>query len=85
MGLMKENWLSSEVIFFEENDILKKNLYLFKMTVVFLRDLATLPFIRWSLFTCLFSVYNVITLSRHEFLYLMRVISERNFSHHWAT
>ena len=38
-----------------------------------------------NIFTCLFSVRNTISLSRHEQVCLMRLRFERYFSHHRAT
>ena len=39
------------------------------------------PVIRKNIFTCLFSVHNTISLSRHEQVCLMRLRFERYFSH----
>ena len=40
--------------------------------------------IRKTIFACLFSVHNTISLSRHEQVCLMRLRFERYFSHHRA-
>ena len=42
-------------------------------------------YLRKNIFACLFSVYNRISLSRHEQVHLMRLSFERYFSHHRAT
>ena len=41
--------------------------------------------IRKNIFACLFSAHNIISLSRHEQVCLMRLRFERYFSHHQAT
>ena len=38
-----------------------------------------------KIFTCLFSVRNIISLRHHKQICLMRLRFERYFSHHWAT
>ena len=38
-----------------------------------------------NIFTCLFSIHNTISLSRHEQVCLSGLSFERYFPHHWAT
>ena len=42
-------------------------------------------YLRKNIFACLFSVYNRISLLRHEQVHLMRLSFDRYFSHHRAT
>ena len=46
------------------------------------RQIWRLKVLRKHIFACLFSVYNTISLSRHEQVWLMKLRFERYFFHH---